>query len=456
MATRDDVLDAIHRIETAGSAGEATRAAQAALTLPLPVSGYDRVLNQLRSGYPRILGPAEPTRTGPPTGMEQQGRAVQAMKDAEVALGHQLSATANFDRQVIEALRQVRQSTAEGRRRLDILETEIAGAAQAWDLSTAAGAREFQRFLIVKLGEIIRVVEDANDDDASKQALATALTTLYGAQTGRDEPPPADRKPDSVAPADDSYPAVDQDLYQDLYQDPYQDFYQDPLAAEGAETGYQAALQHPSEVPTMPTVPGFGGESPGFGAMPSAIPAGLPLAGLRSEPSDGDALGGGRDPDDDAAWLDEASHDDPDGGEPDGDTAPPSPPDTGPVTVRLPDGTTTSVADSRLAAAMQAAADGTPVAEAFRRQGIDIAPPGMPVASPVDQARLRPGDIGVFTDRHALAVGEGKALLDGQIHLTGNLRGPGFLGWQHLPAPIGEPASIGEPVPTRTAGVLRA
>jgi hypothetical protein len=74
------------------------------------------------------------------------------------------------------------------------------------------------------------------------------------------------------------------------------------------------------------------------------------------------------------------------------------------------------------------------------------------VTAPVDPARLRPGDIGVFTDRHAVAVGDGKALLDGQIHLAGNLRGPGFLGWQHLR--IAEPTAAGEPAPTRPAGHL--
>ncbi|MEB3020112.1 DUF4226 domain-containing protein [[Mycobacterium] crassicus] len=443
MATRDDVLDAINRIETAGGAGDTTRVAQAALTLPLPDAGYDRLLNQLRSAYPRILSP---------TGVEQLGRAAQAMKAAEAALGQQLSATAAFDRQVLEALRHVHQTTLEGRRRLDSLETEIVGAAQAWDLNTAAGAREFQRFLVAKLGEIIRVVEEANDDDASKQALATALTSLYADRNGREDAEPADRQ--ELLDGSATSPAVPAALA-DAADDPYLDPYLDPLPADGPEPGYPATPQHSSEVPAMPAVPGFGGESPGFGTMSPAIPTGLPFAGLPTEPPDTDAL----DDEDypaDAAVVEKASQDDPDGGEPGEDTAPESPPDNGPVAVRLPDGATITVADRSLAAAMQAAADGTPVAEAFRRQGIDIAPPGTPVSAPIDPARLRPGDIGVFTDRHALAVGDGKALLDGQIHLTGNLRGPGFLGWQHPPLRSDEPGQIAEPVPTRTAGVLRA
>ncbi|NDJ89284.1 DUF4226 domain-containing protein [Mycolicibacter kumamotonensis] len=425
MTTRDDVLDAIRRIERAGGASEATRVAQAALTLPLPEAAYDRILNGLGSVQPS-------------PGAEQQGRAAQAMKLAEAALAHQLSASAQFDRQIIEALRQAHKTTVEGRRRLENLEAEIIGAAQAWDLGTASGAREFQRFLIAKLAEIIRVVEEANDDDLSKQALATALTALYAAQTDRAAPVDSTAESDR----DPASPPLDPDGDADAYLD--------PLPEDEPDPGYAFAPQRQPEAPVMPMVPGLGGDGPGFGGMPAAMPAGLPPAGWLSDPDGGDI------PTDDpfepeqAMSVDDAA---PAEGEQTEEAASSETPhDDGPVTVTLPDGATTTVADARLAAAMQAAAEGTPVAEAFRRQQIDIPPPGIPVTAPVDPARLRPGDIGVFTDRHAVAVGDGKALLDGQIHLAGNLRGPGFLGWQHLR--IAEPTAAGEPAPTRPAGHL--
>lgn len=428
MTSRDDVLDAIHRIERAGGAGDATRMAQAALTLPLPEAGFARILDGLQ--------PAQAAAV-----QEQQGRAVQAMKTAEAALAQQLSATAEFDRQIIEALQHAHKTTLEGRRRLDNLQIEIVGAAQAWDLSTAAGAREFQRFLIAKLAAIIQVVEEANDDDISKQALATALTALYATQTDRETPAPVGRAPD---PDDDpallrSAPGGDEDPYLD------------PLPEDEAEADYLLSPERTAEAPAMPTVPGLGGEGPGFGAMPAAMPAGFPTAGLPFGPVGGDAPADDEvepeqmSPADDTA----AAEDD----ETDDDSLPETLHDDGPVTVTLPDGATTAIVDPRLAAAMQAAADGTPVAEAFRRQGIDIPPPGIPVTAPVDQARLRPGDIGVFTDRHAVAVGDGRALLDGQLHLAANLRGPGFLGWQHLR--IEDHTGTGEPAPTRPAGLLR-
>ena len=103
---------------------------------------------------------------------------------------------------------------------------------------------------------------------------------------------------------------------------------------------------------------------------------------------------------------------------------------------------------------MQAAVDGTPVAEAFRQQGITIPPVGSAVAVPIDQSRVTPGDIGMFTDRHALALGSSKALLDGQIQQIGNIGGPSFLGWQHPPT-VGEVVTP-TPAPTRLSATLRA
>ncbi|MGB3894926.1 MAG: DUF4226 domain-containing protein [Mycolicibacter sinensis] len=393
-------------------------------TLPLPEAGYDRIPNGLRSVQPS-------------PGEEQQGRAAQAMKTAEAALAQQLSSTAEFDRQIIEALRRAHKTTVEGRRRLDDLEAEIVGAAQGWDLGTAAGAREFQRFLIAKLSEIVRVVEEANDDDTSKRALASALTALYATPADRDTAAPAEGQPEP--PDDPALAATGGD----------EEAYLDPLPDDEPEAGYSLSPQGTSAAPTLPMVPGLGGEGPGFGAMPAAMPTGFPSAGLLPGPEAGDAPAGDELEPTEPTPADAALDDD----KADADAPPETGHDKSPVTVTLPDGATTTVADPRLAAAMQAAADGTPVAEAFRRQGIDIPPPGVPVTAPVDQAGLRPGDIGVFTDRHAVAVGDGKALLDGQVHLAGNLRGPGFLGWQHLR--VAEYTPTGEPAPTRPAGLLR-
>jgi hypothetical protein len=126
--------------------------------------------------------------------------------------------------------------------------------------------------------------------------------------------------------------------------------------------------------------------------------------------------------------------------------------------VTLPDGETVTAASPQLAAAIKAAADGMPIADAFRQQGITIPPPGTAVSDPIDPPRVIPGDIGIFTDRHALALGSGKALLDGQIQHISTVSGPSFLGWEHPPTPAAAtaPAKAGAPTPTRPAGTAGA
>ncbi len=128
-------------------------------------------------------------------------------------------------------------------------------------------------------------------------------------------------------------------------------------------------------------------------------------------------------------------------------------PASGPTTVTLPNGETLTAASPQLAAAIEAAAGGTPIADAFRQQGMTIPPPGTAVSDPVDPAQLAPGDIGMFTDRHALALGESRALMNGQIQHISTVSGPDFLGWEHPPAPANAPApdAAEPPAPTRPA-----
>jgi hypothetical protein len=136
------------------------------------------------------------------------------------------------------------------------------------------------------------------------------------------------------------------------------------------------------------------------------------------------------------------------------DTEPAVPPAaSGPTVVTLPNGETVTAASPQLAAAIKAAADGMPIADAFRQQGITIPPPGTAVTDPVDPTLLAPGDIGMLTDRHALALGESRALLDGQIQHISTVNGPSFLGWEHPPVPVAPavPDKTDPPAPTRPA-----
>jgi len=126
----------------------------------------------------------------------------------------------------------------------------------------------------------------------------------------------------------------------------------------------------------------------------------------------------------------------------------------GPSTVTLPDGETVTAASPQLAAAIKAAVGGAPIPEAFRQQGITLPTPGTAVTDPVDPPQVIPGDIGMFTDRHALALSRGNVLLDGQIQRIATVSGPDFLGWEHPPAAttsVTAPAKPDVPTPTRPA-----
>lgn len=445
MTTRDEVLDAIDRIEKSGGIGDVTGTARIEL-VTLPPQAYDGILDRLRAAYPQLLSSrGEPgERTG------QRGAGVEAMRRAESQLSQQQSATAVFDRGVLEALRHAHQTTVAGRRELDELVARIDDAARGWDLGTAAGAREFQRYLLAKLDQIMRVVEDGNDDDAAKRELAAALAARYDEQADRPAPHRDDEqapKPAAADPAPGPSPTPDPPTFAEPAYDPAGG---EPYAEPAfTEPGYAAEppQRSPAPTPSLPLGPGFGGGLPGGagfgGTLPGAgLPEGFPLGGLPAArhreawpPEPENPL----DPADPADETPAPSADE--------ETASPEPPHPDPTLVTLPDGETVHAGTPQLAAVLQAAVGGTPIGEAFGAQGITIPPPGTPVTAAVDQSRVSPGDVGMFTDRHAVVLGNGKALLDGQIQRIANVRGPSFLGWQHPPTPT-EPATPRPPEPT--------
>jgi hypothetical protein len=327
------------------------------------------------------------------------------------------------------------------------------------DLDTPAGARDFQRFLIGKLRDIRAVVANASLDDTSNSALMAAWMALYNldnsakrASGGADEP---QRSTGTPAAAPESPPAA-----ADTGLDPYLDSLPvDDSGLLAADTPAQTPSAATPTTPVMPSIPAFGGGGfPSGGEMPgSALPGGFPLSGPlqgndeRSPKDLDDALLKAGDPDDEPSAEndddEQADHRDAE------TTAPPA----GPTTVTLPNGETVTAANPQLAAAIKAAAGGTPIADAFRQEGITIPPPGTAVTDPVDPSRLTPGDIGMLTDRHALALGESRALLNGQIQHISTVNGPSFLGWEHPPGPVTAaiPDRTDPPAPTRPASVER-
>ncbi|OBB68458.1 DUF4226 domain-containing protein [Mycobacterium sp. 852014-50255_SCH5639931] len=382
----------------------------------------------------------------------EQGEAAEAIAHAEAALSRQNSASSQLDMQVITAILNAHLNAVEGSQALTKLQQDIEAAVRTRsDLDTPAGARDFQRFLIGKLRDIRAVVLNASLDDTSKSALMAAWTSLYDASKGQPSSPDGRPAAQTVG--------ADAATTEDSGWDPLLDslFADDPGAAtddlSGGAVPEVASAPAAPMAPVLPPMPNFGSGLPSFGATP----AGLPLPTLQGDDTTDPALKGL----DDEGVPDSEDHADPKidaSSDQPGDTGQDvaavegeSPP-AGPTTVTLPDGETVTAASPQLAATIKAAVGGAAIPDAFQQQGITIPPPGTAVANPIDASHVAPADIGMFIDRHALALGPGKALLDGQIQDIATVSGPSFLGWEHPPAAAATaPATPDTPTPTRPA-----
>lgn len=431
----------------------------------------EMIMAKIRQQHPEVFdpasGPVNPPRSEPAQGPPDRsaGAAAEAIANAEAALAHQNSASAQLDLQVISAIMNAHLKTIDGADALSALqrETEVAVRTRS-DLDTPAGARDFQRFLIGKLRDIRAVVMNASLDDTSKSALMAAWTSLYGASNREENggqgasgepvtapvaaataPAPSTGQP---LPGPDAGADWDPLLDSLLLDDPG---VQAGAPAPGPAEGAPAAAAPPA-LPSLPNV-GLGpapGSMGGWGAPSGFAPAERQEAADAPDPGleelADDTLG--EDPaDSDSDHPDERK--DEDGQEISGAESPPS----GPTSVTLPDGETVTAASPQLAAAIQAAVGGASIPDAFHQQGITIPAPGSAVANPIDPVQVAPGDIGIFTDRHALGLGHSKALLDGQIQHIATVSGPSFLGWEHPPvtSTATAPATTEAPTPTRPA-----
>jgi hypothetical protein len=115
---------------------------------------------------------------------EQAGGSVVAFGARQVALSARHVASAEADRALAEALAGAHAATVEAIRRLDAIAAEIDGAVTnhaVLALDTAMGAREFQKFLIVKQQEISAVVSRARGLDGATRAALDKLREHYTA-----------------------------------------------------------------------------------------------------------------------------------------------------------------------------------------------------------------------------------------------------------------------------------
>jgi Domain of unknown function (DUF4226) len=423
------------------------------------------VLAKIRSNHPTLfeprtgapLIPKPPTEVAP-TPEEQQGAGAIAIRKAEGDLAHQNSVTAQLDLHVISAILNAHTENERGSVQLERLQSEIEDAVRTrTDLDTPAGARDFQRYLIGKLREIGAVVQAASLDDTSKATLAGAWTALYEASktpgTPRDvDPaagpsitrPPADIEAANPTQASASPPIPLPPYGADLGPDPLLD---QLLAADPLNTTAPVPATAPSGQTSAPAVAPPAVAPPGLPAAGGGVPMMAPQpagAGLPRLDPDGltlDELLAETEPlaEDDVpepTAEDEPAEDEPAEDEPaDAKTGPEAEPDPAPESteVRLPNGDLVNAPTPQLAKIITTALGGTPIGEAFHQHGLTIAPPGTAVPDPVDPAKVTTGDVGMFTDRQALALDRTRALLGGQIEPLTSVSGPSFLGWFHPP-----------------------
>jgi hypothetical protein len=480
VADYRDLLDAIARVRAAtgdpaawqtGLSGDDIAVASRPVSSPDAIGA---VLAKVIAAHRDVFATAPVPAVPPPR--PREGAAADAIRRAESALAQQHSTAAQADLQVVRAVLEAHATQAAGEAQLDRVQQEIEAAVRSRTaLDTPAGAREFQRFLIGELRDIQTVLDTASLDATSHAALASALAALYAAsspdeptKTGK-QPAPA---PEPQSAQHDSPESISADGPVDLPVDIPTDvpaYY----AAAPADSGAPPAPAAMAATPTAPAMPPAA--APAWGAgMPGSLPSGggfpaLPgsdFAGLSPGSGLDTGFGSGLDPTERRHRSDALDHlldpavadpqpepavdpaDDP-AEEPDPQTADePADPAT---EVLLPDGNTIAAPTPALAAAITAAAAGTPIPQAFAQQGMVLPPPGSVVTVPLNPARLIAGDIGLFTDRHAVALGNGKALLDGQIQPISAVTGPGFLGWQQPPRPEPPTNTPEVPAPYRPA-----
>ncbi len=464
MSAHDELLAAVKYLRdrtgdpNAWQTGLAPTEVAAVITATTRPDQLETVLGKIRRQHAGLFGSATPD--APPD--RETGEAAKAIATAEAALARQNSASSQLDMQVVSAILNAHGKAVDGRDALIQLQHETEAAVRTRsDLDTPAGARDFQRFLIGKLRDIRGVVLNASLDDTSKSALMAAWTSLYDASKSEPNRPgerPATTATEVAGPARDAaeQPSDEPDPEWDpLLDSLLADDGQPPGDSPGSDPIAGTATPPTPMPPTMPTLPNFGGGSlPGLGSTPASL-AGWEAPGGLSGLRDGTST----DPDlpdlpdeEPADSEDQAAHDASDAHEGSSDEPQPAPAAT--TTVTLPDGEIVTTPSPQLAAAIKAAVGGVPIAEAFQQQGMTIPPPGTAVANPIDSLQVSPGDIGIFTDRHALALSRGKALLDGQIQHIATVSGPSFLGWEHPPAAtatVTAPAKPDAPTPTRPA-----
>ena len=437
--------------------------------------------------------PAQPpTDAGLPTDEQQSGKAADAVKKLQQELKNRYSKISDAEEKLSEVLLTVHATTAAGQQKLNAIQQKIVDAVNnpTMAMDTPAGERSFLTFLRNQVSEINNLLDSGGLTAEDQAKIARAQAALYavdsGAGSNSDPPGQAPGAPQPPAtPAPNPAPSPDPGIsgLGPATQMP------DPGLSDmlgGAPMGMPMGADPLSSLASM--VPGAlgglgsggGGSSPleGLGGLAGAA---SPLAGLASQlgdhgsherPSDTadkaddspERTKGGKDAKTDPAKADttpQAGGQQPagqqgqnattPGGEPPAAVAPPVAPS---ATVKLPDGSTASARNPQAAQAIRDYLAGDTVDASYRKNGIQLPPPGTPITHPVDPSRLTCGDLAMFKDHYVPVLSSVKAYLNGQVVPLGSVTSsPDFLGWIDSTAAVtgAAPPAAASPAPAAVA-----
>lgn len=410
----------------------------------------DALVGVVRNEYTRALhgGPLTLPSDEPflRTDEQQRGDAADAIKSLERAMVLQQDDVADADLRLAEAVMQAHSTAEAGNQLLDALQTKIDDYIRANPgLDTPAGAREFQRFLIGVMDEIAGVVSNGSLDAASLEGIVTSLAQTYRVpeqvpveapaavpeeETPTPQPTQVVEQPDSSSTGPGS--SVEQPVA--AAADPVMDelLGADPAVLSDTAVPAETAQAAVPATSSMPNLGGLGMPS-GLGTTPStgtssAMPS-IPnlLGGNTSDPL-ADLLA-----EEEPVAVEEPAEEPDEPEDSEDSEEEPSGSEEGGTVVTLPNGEKVTAPTAEIAGAITAAAEGTPVAEAYLQNGMVITPAGTAVEEPVDTADVITGDVGVFSDHHVIALGDSKALVNTSVEPVDDVVGPGFLGWEHPP-----------------------
>jgi hypothetical protein len=423
-----------------------------------------------------VDSPAAPGQTPAPADDGFSGRAAEASQRVDDALAKNTTALAEADEELVDAVLGAKTGSDEGKAQLQALQAALVDQIHKLGptLDTPAGQQQLNDFLQSKTQEILGIVKSSGMDAVSKAEVLEALSQRYdavkesaGSGTGSTDPATTGGSKSgsgtggsagAPAPADTGTGAGDP-----LASDPLLDgLASDPLMAGlgglagpamGALSGLPGAMGS-----MMPGMSGFGGGG-GLGDLGGAIggaikeaasarPSEDPAEAFKDDPlaatPDGPEQDNSGDERPDDAAADDAKTDDPatepaaakpaDGAEPQpvaAETGRVPPAQPGPdVSVKLPDGSTVAAESPQLAHAGRLVLDGASLDDAAGQAQITVLPPGAPVHDPVSPSQLKVMDYAQFTDHRVMALGNGKAWLNGQVTPVEEMpTGPNFLGW---------------------------